>query len=60
METKEIKKKLEEFSSDLDDLKNKLDIDSKANRLNELDMITSSSDFWSSSNRRTKTIKKYY
>ena len=52
METKEIKKKLEEFSSDLDDLKNKLDIDSKANRLNELDMITSSSDFWSSSNTK--------
>lgn len=52
METKEIKKKLEEFSSDLDNLKNKLDIDSKANRLNELDMITSSSDFWSSSNTK--------
>lgn len=52
METKDIKKKLEECNNDIVDLKNKLDIESKTNRLNELDQITSSSDFWSSSNTK--------
>ena len=52
METKDIKKKLEDYSSDLIDLKNKLDIDSKDSRLTELDQITSNPDFWSSSNTK--------
>ena len=52
METKEIKKKLEEFGSDLVDLKNKLDIESKSLKLEELDKTTSSTDFWSSSNTK--------
>lgn len=52
METKDIKKKLEECNNDLVDLKNKLDIESKTDRLNELDQIASSSDFWSSSNTK--------
>lgn len=52
METKEIKKNLDEFSNILVDLKNKLDIDTKVERINELDLLTSSVDFWSSSNTK--------
>ena len=52
METKEIIKKIEDFIEILSDLKNKLELDNKINRLNELDMVTSSSDFWSSSNTK--------
>lgn len=52
METKDIKKKLEEFSNDLVDLKNKLDIETKESRVMELDSITSSADFWSASNTK--------
>ena len=50
METKEIKRKLEEFSEVLEDTKNKLDIDSKKERLTELDGIMSSPDFWNTTN----------
>ena len=49
METKEIEKKLDEYSLLLNDLKIKLDIDSKKSRLKELDEIISSVDFWNSS-----------
>lgn len=52
MEEKEIVKKLEEFKEVLSDLKNKLDLDHKISRLNELEKISSSADFWSSSNTR--------
>ena len=52
MEEKEIVKKLEEFKEVLSDLKNKLDLDYKISRLNELEKISSSADFWSSSNTR--------
>ncbi len=52
METKDIIKKLSDFSDDIVDLKNKLDIDTKNNRLSELDEIASSPDFWSSSNTK--------
>ena len=37
METKDIEKKLDEFLEILSDTKNKLDIDNKTKRLNELD-----------------------
>ena len=52
METKDILKKLNEFSEDIVDLKNKLDIETKTSRLTELDNITSSPDFWSASNTK--------
>ena len=52
METKEIKKNLDEFSNILVDLKIKLDIDTKVERIKELDLLTSSVDFWSSSNTK--------
>lgn len=52
MEEKEIVKKLEEFREVLSDLKNKLDLDHKISRLNELEKISSSADFWSSSNTK--------
>ena len=46
METKDIIKKLEDFRSDIIDLKVKLDIDNKSSRLNELDSEVSSPSFW--------------
>ena len=52
MEAKDILKKLNEFSEDIVDLKNKLDIETKTSRLTELDNITSSPDFWSASNTK--------
>lgn len=54
METKEIIKKLDEFNESVSDLKNKLDIDSKVKRIDELDKLIASIDFWNSAN--TKTI----
>lgn len=52
METKDIIKKLNDFSRDIVDLKNKLDIETKCKRLSELDSISSSPDFWSSNNTK--------
>ena len=52
MEEKEILKKLGEFKEVLSDLKNKLDLDNKISRLNELEKISMSADFWSSSNTK--------
>lgn len=52
METKDILKKLNDFSEDVVDLKNKLDIETKTSRLTELDNISSSPDFWSASNTK--------
>ena len=46
METKDIIKKLEDFSSDIIDLKEKLEIDNKLKRLDELDGIISDPSFW--------------
>ncbi len=46
METKEIEKKINEFLSSLEDLKNKLEIDDKKKRIEELNKISSSLDFW--------------
>lgn len=47
METKDILKKLEEFSSILKDIYIKLDIESKEKRINELEVLTNDSSFWS-------------
>lgn len=47
METKDIFKKLEEFSSILKDIYIKLDIESKEKRINELEVLTNDSSFWS-------------
>ena len=52
MEKKDIEKKLEEFNELLVDLKNKLDIDSKNARINELDGIMSDPSFWNSENTK--------
>ena len=52
METKDILKKLNDFSEDVVDLRNKLDIETKNARLTELDKISSSPDFWSASNTK--------
>lgn len=52
METKDILKKLNDFSEDVVDLRNKLDIETKNARLAELDNISSSPDFWSASNTK--------
>ena len=52
MEKKDIEKKLEEFNELLVDLKNKLDIDSKNERINELDGIMSNPSFWNSENTK--------
>ena len=46
METKEIEKRINEFLSSLEDLKNKLEIDDKKKRMEELNKIWSSLDFW--------------
>lgn len=46
METKEIEKRINEFLSSLEDLKNKLEIDDKKKRMEELNKISSSLDFW--------------
>lgn len=46
METKEIEKRINEFFSSLEDLKNKLEIDDKKKRMEELNKISSSLDFW--------------
>ena len=47
METRDIIKKLEEFSSILKDIYIKLDIESKEKRINELEVLTNDSSFWS-------------
>lgn len=47
METKDIEKKLIEFSDVLSDAKSKLNIDNKTSRLDELDKLSSDSSFWS-------------
>ena len=52
MEKKDIEKKLDEFNELLVDLKNKLDIDSKNKRINELDGIMSDPSFWNSENTK--------
>ena len=46
MERKEIERRLNEFLSSLEDLKNKLEIDDKKKRMEELNKISSSLDFW--------------
>ena len=53
METKDILKKLEDFRSDIIDLKVKLDIDNKGNRLSELDSVVSSPSFWNSEDTKS-------
>ena len=52
METKDIIRKLDEFNEILIDTKNKLDIDNKKNRLDELDNMTNDSSFWSRSDTK--------
>lgn len=46
METKDIEKKLKEFSEILKDLKMKLDLDFKIKRVIEIETLTSQTDFW--------------
>lgn len=46
MEQKEILKKSEEYKSLINDIKIKLDIDSKKNRIRELELISNDSSFW--------------
>lgn len=46
METKEIEKKINDFLNSLEDLKLKLEIDDKKKRINQLNEISSSLDFW--------------
>lgn len=46
METKEIEKKLSEYSSFLNDVNKKLEISSKKERINELETIMNDSSFW--------------
>lgn len=52
METKDIIKKLNDYSDLLSDLKIKLDIDNKEIRINELDSIMNSPEFWSGNNNQ--------
>ena len=46
MEQREILKKLEDYSTLINDIKIKLDIDSKKNRISELELISNDSSFW--------------
>ena len=46
MEQKEILKKLEEYKSLINDIKIKLDIDNKKNKISELEGISNDSSFW--------------
>ena len=46
MEQKEILKKLEEYKSLINDIKNKLNINNKKNRINELEGISNDTSFW--------------
>ena len=55
METKEIEKKIEEFSTMIIDLKNKLGIDELKIKIKSLEEISSSPDFWSK-NENTKDV----
>ena len=52
METKDIIKKLDEYITTLNDLKNKLLIDEKRDSLNELNSLTNSENFWSRSDTK--------
>ena len=50
METKEIEKKISEYKLILDSIKNKLDIESKSKRINELESISNDTSFWNDIN----------
>lgn len=52
MEEKDINKKLSDFSDVLVDLNNKLDIDNKKSRINELDGIMADPSFWNGDNTK--------
>jgi len=52
METKEIEKKLSEFIDTLADLKSKLFLDEKINRLDELSKIINNPNFWNTSDTK--------
>ena len=52
METKEIERKLSEFKDILNDLKNKLFIDEKNIRLEEISKIINNPNFWNSSDTK--------
>ena len=52
METKDIIKKLDEYITTLNDLKNKLLIDEKRDSLNELNSLTNIENFWSRSDTK--------
>ena len=66
METREIERKLEEYKSFLEDIKKKLEIDKKENRLKELDNIINDSSFWNDPNNakdilsEQKSLKDIY
>ena len=55
METKEIEKKIDDFKLILDSIKNKLDIDTKAKRIDELESISNDTSFWNDINN-AKTV----
>ena len=46
MEQRDILKKLEDYSTLINDIKIKLDIDNKKNRISELELISNDSSFW--------------
>ena len=55
METKEIEKKIDDFKLILGSIKNKLDIDTKAKRIDELESISNDTSFWNDINN-AKTV----
>ena len=50
METKEIEKKISEYKLILESIKNKLDIENKSKRINELESISNDASFWNDIN----------
>lgn len=50
METKEIEKKINEYKLILESIKNKLDIENKSKRINELESISNDASFWNDIN----------
>ena len=58
METKEIEKKLNEYKSFLKDIKTKLEIEVKENRINELENIMNDSSFWNDQNKAKDVLSE--
>ena len=58
METKEIEKKLNEYKSFLKDIKVKLEIETKENRIKELENIMNDSSFWNDQNKAKDVLSE--